>query len=100
MNARKPAPLYDHKPRPVCPVCGHTTYSRAGIHPQCSRQAADEQRMTRIKAKREAAPAQRRASSSEAVKPWHKRCPKCHTDVHIRRSNCDCGFRFVRQSRG
>lgn len=97
MDARKPAPLYGTDPRPQCPVCGHTSYSRVGIHPQCSRQQADEKRMAGVKAKRKHAPTKTKAASPEAVKPWHKRCPKCRAEVHIRRSHCDCGFCFVKR---
>lgn len=25
----------------LCPVCGHTSYSRSGVHPQCSLLQAD-----------------------------------------------------------
>jgi len=25
-----------------CPVCGHTSYSRGGVHPQCSALLADQ----------------------------------------------------------
>ena len=94
MNAKRPEPLYAAKTRPICPVCGAPSYSRAGIHPQCAQEKADEQRMQEVKAKRKAAPPQKKVVSPEAVKSWHKRCPKCRTEVHIRRSSCDCGFQF------
>lgn len=97
MNAKRPAPLYEIKPRPKCPVCGHPSYSRAGIHPQCAQERADEQRMAIIKAKRKAEPPQKKEVSPDAVKSWHKRCPKCRIEVHIRRSECECGFHFVKR---
>jgi hypothetical protein len=97
MNAKRPEPLYEAKSRPKCPVCGHTTYSRAGIHPQCAQDRADEQRMQAVKAKRNAAPTVEKVLSEESVKSWHKRCPKCKTDVHIRRTHCECGFQFVKR---
>lgn len=94
MNAKRPLPLLDIKPRPKCPVCGHASYSRAGIHPQCSRQLADQKRMERVKARRKAAPPKAKPPTSNALKAWHKRCPKCRAEVHIRRAHCECGFRF------
>lgn len=37
MSERKPRPLYTPvAQRPLCPVCGETSYSRQGIHPQCA----------------------------------------------------------------
>lgn len=100
MNPKRPAPLYQAKPRPTCPVCGATTYSKAGIHPQCAQERADENRMREIKAKRKANPPQPTIVSPEAVKSWHRRCPKCRTEVHIRRPDCDCGYQFVKRQPG
>ncbi len=97
MNAKRPEPLYETKTRPKCPVCGQPTYSRAGIHPQCAQDRADERRMEEVKAKRKAAPPAVKVVSPEAVKSWHKRCPKCRSEVHIRRSHCECGFEFVKR---
>jgi len=95
MNAKRPEPLFGPKSQPVCPVCGHPSYSRIGIHPQCSRQKADAQRMAVVKAERKLArPTKTQAPTSDAVKAWHKRCPKCQTEIHVRRSQCDCGFAF------
>jgi hypothetical protein len=42
-------PRYDHTPlvdpqRKRCPVCHHTVYSLAGIHPQCAERQADPPR--------------------------------------------------------
>lgn len=97
MNAKRPTPLYESKQRPTCPVCGQATYSRAGIHPQCAQNRADERRMEEVKAKRKAATPQKPTVAPDEIKSWHKRCPKCRTEVHMRRSSCDCGFRFVKR---
>jgi hypothetical protein len=32
---KKPAPLLTATLRAKCPVCGTTSYSRGGVHPQC-----------------------------------------------------------------
>lgn len=100
MNAKRPEPLYEAKSRPVCPVCGTATYSRAGIHPQCAQDRADERRMEKIKANRKANPPKQKPASPDAVKSWHRRCPKCRAEVHIRRSDCDCGHQFVKRQPG
>jgi hypothetical protein len=36
MYIRKPLPIAATAMGTVCPVCGHTSYSRGGVHPQCS----------------------------------------------------------------
>lgn len=97
MHAKRPLPLFEAQPRPKCPVCGHPTYSRAGIHPQCAQKRADDQRMEAIKAERKAGPDEKKAVSPDEIKSWHKRCPKCRAEVHIRRSECDCGFHFIKR---
>jgi hypothetical protein len=35
MNNKKPVPLVETPPRAICPVCGKTSYSVGGRHPQC-----------------------------------------------------------------
>jgi hypothetical protein len=97
MNAKRPAPLHEVRPRPNCPICGHPSYSRAGIHPQCAQKQADDQRMQVIKAKQKAGSTQKKAVSPAEIKSWHKRCPKCRIEVHVRRSDCDCGFHFIKR---
>ncbi|TWT85287.1 hypothetical protein Pla123a_00940 [Posidoniimonas polymericola] len=48
MSEKKPLPLdISVKPKPsVCPVCGHSSYSRAGIHPQCVGVQVDKKHRT------------------------------------------------------
>lgn len=38
----------------ICPVCGHSSYSLTGVHPQCEAERADEPRRIRLVAKRKA----------------------------------------------
>lgn len=96
MQHKRPTPLIEQPPRPrrVCPVCGAVTFSRSGIHPQCAAQRADASRMARVKAAKKAAQPAPAASNSLVLAPWHKRCPKCSAQVHIRKASCDCGHRF------
>ena len=96
MEHKRPIPLYD-RPRKtprLCPVCGKAAYSRGGIHPQCAAQKADATRMARVKARKKAAQPAATPSNTLVLAPWHKRCPKCSAQVHIRKANCDCGHRF------
>jgi hypothetical protein len=44
MSEKKPQPLIPARIRNRCPVCGEVSYSRSGIHPQCSVRKADEKR--------------------------------------------------------
>jgi len=85
--------------RTECPVCGEVTYSRSGIHPQCAMKRRDEQRVARLKSKRKPAKKAAKQASALALKPWHKRCPKCRAQVHVRKSECDCGYSFTNRSR-
>lgn len=89
---RKPQPLYPPPLRDYCPVCGKVSYSLAGIHPQCAVQQADAKRMKRVKAGVKAVKA---VTGSAELKPWHKVCPRCRVLVHVRRSECECGYSFV-----
>lgn len=41
MNHKKAIPVLATAQGKICPVCGHTTYSRGGVHPQCSFFRAD-----------------------------------------------------------
>ncbi len=57
MHHKKPTPLLVpvSKPPRVCPVCGTSSYSRDGIHPQCAQKQADAPRVAKIKAQVKAA---------------------------------------------
>lgn len=87
---KKPEPLYGAARRAPCPVCGHVSYSPAGIHPQCAVEAADQKQLLRLKAKK------LKESKTEAAKlaRHEKQCPRCQTIHHIRKQVCDCGYSF------
>lgn len=54
MSHKKPGPMTlpgGRSPK-ICPVCGSSSYSRDGIHPQCAQQQADAPRIAKIKAKK------------------------------------------------
>jgi hypothetical protein len=70
--------------RPKCPVCGTTTYSPGGIHPQCAVVRADRTKPL-VKDK---------TAKPKAVGQWRKRCPRCKRDLPARRMVCDCGHSF------
>ncbi len=95
MQHKKPVPLVARSPRPICPVCGQTSYSRAGIHPQCAVKQADDKRLELIKER------SRTDSDKQPTPiggPWQKICPKCKTSLHVRRKECDCGYDFAAKS--
>ncbi|HXY36360.1 MAG TPA: hypothetical protein VEI07_19135 [Planctomycetaceae bacterium] len=86
--------------RPICPVCGTTSYSRRGIHPQCAQLQADDRRMSKLKAVKRQTESKVKASNPLALRPWHKRCPKCRAELHIRKTTCECGHRFATMRNG
>ena len=45
----KPQPLIPARVHKRCPVCGEISYSRAGVHPQCSVRQADEKHDSEVK---------------------------------------------------
>jgi hypothetical protein len=90
MHVLKPAPIFPQHHRNLCPICGTATYSRDGIHPQCAVQQADEPRNLKLQQKKRDKP----KSEKPRQRSWNKKCPKCATEVHIRRSKCDCGHLF------
>ncbi len=96
MCYKKPLPLLlvDAPPRRLCPVCGAVSYSREGIHPQCAERRADAPRMENITASKETMQPKGKADNSLLVRPWHKRCPECQAQSHIRESTCACGYQF------
>jgi hypothetical protein len=53
MNEKKPTPILERNTK-VCPVCGKPSYSREGVHPQCSMIQADAPRKVRLAAERKA----------------------------------------------
>ncbi len=77
--------------RPTCPVCGQTTYSQGGIHPQCAVNRADQADRVVLKARNAALATQPKAQSKTR---WTKGCPRCHHEVHVRLATCGCGYSF------
>jgi len=78
----------------LCPVCGAVSYSRGGIHPQCAQQQADAPRMKRVRAAAKIAERKGKAADSSTFSYWHKRCPQCQAQLHLRKMMCVCGYRF------
>ena len=95
MATKKPDGLLARKtaPQRICPVCGVITYSRGGIHPQCAQERADAPRVRRIKAAKKVAKPKVKVAP-KALSAWHKLCPKCRRQVHVRKQTCDCGHKF------
>jgi hypothetical protein len=85
---RRPTPLIAEANTTTCPVCGKTSYSLGGTHPQCAMRHGDAQRQEKLRTKKEspAKPPQRRS--------WTKKCPKYGVEVHLRKKACDCGHDF------
>ena len=81
----------------ICPICGKASYSRGGVHPQCSQRQADIKIGERLKAQRkaEADAAKTRTKPVPAGRQWQKSCPECHAYVHVRQARCACGFMFA-----
>lgn len=93
----KPVPLVASVTRKHCPICGMVAYSQGGVHPQCAQNQADSVRMKRLRAKaaKLEKTAKAKPDASLTLEPWHKRCPKCRAQVHIRKSVCTCGHTFA-----
>src|SRR3954465_13552574 len=88
----KPNPMYVFPQRKHCPVCGATSYSVSGIHPQCAMQQADSKRMLKQKSS-----AKSRKKSTKPAQPthWQKAGPRCRSVVHVRKRLCQCGHAFA-----
>lgn len=99
MPEKKPTRLIPVQIRNRCPVCGETSYSRGGVHPQCSVRQADEKHKSRIKQEKELAKAEEPAIPVNRVSPWQKSCPLCHAVQHVRKTVCGCGHTFAIKAR-
>lgn len=66
MTAKKPSPLGARAVPKRCPVCGASSYSRGGIHPQCAARQLDRERMQVIKTDQLAAQAAASVSGGTA----------------------------------
>jgi hypothetical protein len=94
MNYTKPKAV--GRSMPDCPVCGKTTYSRSGIHPQCASERAD--RVAQVARKAALASAPEIVPAVQPRQQWKKQCVRCHRQVPARRAVCDCGFEFPKKS--
>ena len=81
--------VYPDRKAKTCPVCGQSSYSKDGVHPQCSVQMADEKRAKDLLESRKKTP-----DTGQPRKSWNKQCPKCKNQLHVRRKQCDCGHVF------
>jgi len=54
MSEKKPNPFVIDQSGKICPVCGKRSYSREGVHPQCSVNQADAPRKIRLAAEKKA----------------------------------------------
>jgi hypothetical protein len=70
------------------------TGSVGGIHPQYAEELADSPRVERLKARKKVEKPKGKVANANALNAWHKRCPKCRTQVHIRKLTCGCGHQF------
>jgi hypothetical protein len=89
-SSKKPVPLYQGVTRLPCPICGHPSYSREGIHPQCAMAVADKAHIDRINSH----PIITAISVETPLERHQKRCPECRAVLHVRRSRCHCGHLF------
>ena len=96
MYQKRPVPLLlkDAPPRRLCPVCGSVSFSCEGIHPQCAERQADAPRMERVRAAAKTAERKGKAADSSTLGYWHKRCPQCQAQLHLRKMMCACGYQF------
>ena len=95
MRRRKPVPLLlvTRRPSPLRPSAALSAIAR-GYHPQCAERRADAPRMDRVRAAAEIAERKGKAADSSTLGYWHKRCPQCRTQLHLRKMTCVCGYRF------
>jgi hypothetical protein len=54
MSEKKPVPIITSPKGKTCPVCGESSYSSTGIHPQCAVSQADAPRRERLAAEKKA----------------------------------------------
>ena len=93
MSTKKPIPLVTVTASRKCPVCGKSSYSQGGIHPQCAVTRADAPRRLRLAAEKRA------KAKKPALRAWEKTCPKCQHQIPVRTGVCECGFHFSAKQR-
>jgi endogenous inhibitor of DNA gyrase (YacG/DUF329 family) len=87
----KPIPVIPEATKRLCPICGKASYSRDGIHPQCSLNQADAARNAMLREKRKLEPKREKPKQPS----FSKTCPKCGVHVHVRLQGCACGQVFA-----
>jgi uncharacterized Zn finger protein (UPF0148 family) len=92
----KATPLFSPRKDVRCPVCGEASYSKDGVHPQCSVKRADQKRATKIKADRIAG---KTTKPVDGIKTWQRVCPKCKSVQHVRKKMCECGEALTHTTR-
>jgi hypothetical protein len=65
MNHSKPTPLVPQPTPKTCPICGHSSYSPDGIHPQCAVTQADAPRKTQLDATKKAMAIEKQQAAEE-----------------------------------
>jgi predicted RNA-binding Zn-ribbon protein involved in translation (DUF1610 family) len=98
MSTKKPTPVLPQRGRKVCPICGNSSYSSEGIHPQCAVRQADAPREQQLKKQKEQ-DAKRKTKTKKPVtanwSTWSKKtCPECGAETHVRKKACECGHDF------
>jgi hypothetical protein len=96
MNNNKPTPLIIEIGKKVCPVCGQSSYSRDGIHPQCAMRRSDSLRRSQLPAPQKPAA---KPFAGEIVGHWKKFCPVCRRSLHVKKMTCVCGHGFEAPSK-
>jgi hypothetical protein len=94
MSDKKPVPVTAARAsEKLCPVCGKRSYSAAGTHPQCAQRQADTARKEKMAAEK-AAEEKPAKKAPRQQRSWKKKCPKCDSEVHVRKKVCTCGHNF------
>jgi hypothetical protein len=75
-------------PRRACPVCGHPSYSSAGVHPQCVQLRSEP---TRLKRASSLSKRDLKEPTTQPSSTWYRPCPACGKVVHVRLKTCGCG---------
>lgn len=76
-------------------MCGHPSYSAAGIHPQCVQSSSESRRLLRAPVLLSAS-ADKPQPLKKAGGSWYRPCIRCGKLIHVRRLSCDCGLSVVR----
>jgi hypothetical protein len=75
MSEKKPIPIVVERSRKSCPVCGKRSYSRDGVHPQCSMILADAPRKIRLAAEKKARAIERQRAAEQGEQVIRRQVP-------------------------